>query len=177
MSARDNILASAALLAQQQGPLGLTIDRVVNHANVSKGSFFHYFKTKDDMVAALLAKAIGDFEVRLRRFTESGASFHQSLISATIDEIKQNTGLLAAFIAAVAVDRKLADQVATRLQAWNTRLLDEGLSQTEATAVRLMLDGMLMQTLLRPSVPDTDELFVLAQIGEMLVKTFGRETT
>lgn len=51
---REQWLAEGLKLLGQQGPDVLKIDRLCQHLTVSKGSFYHHFRDREDYVDALL---------------------------------------------------------------------------------------------------------------------------
>ena len=54
MSAKEKLLNAAAQLAATDGVQGLSVDRVVTAAGVSKGAFLYHFETKGQMISALV---------------------------------------------------------------------------------------------------------------------------
>lgn len=51
---RTKILDTAQSLMLREGFHGVTVDRLIAEAGISKGSFFYHFASKDDLPAALL---------------------------------------------------------------------------------------------------------------------------
>lgn len=52
----DELMAAAEDLFVRQGVEATTIDQIVAQAGVAKGTFYHYFSSKADVLAALRAK-------------------------------------------------------------------------------------------------------------------------
>lgn len=52
---REQWLAEGLRLLGEQGPEVLKIDRLCRHLQVSKGSFYHHFRDREDYIEALLA--------------------------------------------------------------------------------------------------------------------------
>jgi TetR/AcrR family transcriptional repressor of nem operon len=50
--ARAKLIAAALKLVRQRGYAGTTVDELCREAGVTKGAFFHHFKTKDDLAIA-----------------------------------------------------------------------------------------------------------------------------
>ncbi len=61
----ENLMAAAAGLFIARGIDGTTIDDIVAKAGVAKGSFYHYFATKGDVVLALRARFSQDFATQV----------------------------------------------------------------------------------------------------------------
>lgn len=53
---RSKILDTAQALMLREGFHGVTVDRLIAEAGISKGSFFYHFASKDDLPAALLER-------------------------------------------------------------------------------------------------------------------------
>lgn len=58
---RDRILETASALFYERSVRGVGVDLVVEKAGVAKTSLYRYFRTKDDLVAAFLAREDRDF--------------------------------------------------------------------------------------------------------------------
>ncbi len=70
-SARDKILAAAFALVRARGYSATTVDDLCAAAGVTKGAFFHHFKSKED-----LAVAAADHWSETTRAFFAGASYH-----------------------------------------------------------------------------------------------------
>ncbi|MCY1197555.1 HTH-type transcriptional regulator BetI [compost metagenome] len=84
----DELMAAAEALFIQKGVEATTVNEIVERAGVAKGTFYHYFTSKNDMLAALRAKfsqgfldhiqqavdacAPDDGAARLRAWTRAG---------------------------------------------------------------------------------------------------------
>ncbi len=60
-SARDAIVEVATRLMQLRGYHGTSLDDVLSESGVGKGSFYHYFKSKEDLGYAILDGVIAGF--------------------------------------------------------------------------------------------------------------------
>jgi len=56
MATREKILDAAQHLILARGYVGMTVDHVLDEVGITKGAFFHHFKTKDDLAKALLRR-------------------------------------------------------------------------------------------------------------------------
>jgi TetR/AcrR family transcriptional regulator, transcriptional repressor for nem operon len=52
LSAKDNILAAALSVIRRKGYAATSVDDLCATAGVTKGAFFHYFKSKEDLAVA-----------------------------------------------------------------------------------------------------------------------------
>jgi AcrR family transcriptional regulator len=58
---RDRVLDTASALFYNQGVRAVGVDLIVEEAGVAKTSLYRHFRTKDDLVAAFLAREDADF--------------------------------------------------------------------------------------------------------------------
>jgi len=56
MATREKILDAAQDLILDRGYVGMTVEHVLDKVGITKGAFFHHFKTKDDLAKALLQR-------------------------------------------------------------------------------------------------------------------------
>ena len=56
VATREKILDAAQELILQRGYVGMTVEHVLDRVGITKGAFFHHFKTKDDLAKALLRR-------------------------------------------------------------------------------------------------------------------------
>ncbi len=71
-NAKEKIVESALRLMLDKGYTGTTVDEICENAGVSKGSFYHFFKSKEDIGVAALEGFIkrGEELMRLGDFME-----------------------------------------------------------------------------------------------------------
>lgn len=56
LATREKILDSAGQLIMESGYGGTTVDEVIERSSITKGAFFHHFKSKEDLAHALVAR-------------------------------------------------------------------------------------------------------------------------
>ena len=56
--AREMLLDSAARVFTERGFRGATVDAILDHAGLSKGTFYWHFESKDELVLAVLAERV-----------------------------------------------------------------------------------------------------------------------
>jgi TetR/AcrR family transcriptional repressor of nem operon len=69
---REKILTAAQGLILARGYVGMTVEHVLDEVGITKGAFFHHFKTKDDLARALLAR-YAEHDERIYRETRERA--------------------------------------------------------------------------------------------------------
>ncbi len=60
MTTRDNIVASAAQLFYRQGYENTSFADIAGAVQISRGNFYYHFKTKDEILSAVLAARMSD---------------------------------------------------------------------------------------------------------------------
>ncbi len=89
MNRRNSILKAAQNLILREGAGAFTLERLAAEAKISKGGFLYHFASKEELVAALVARTIESFEKDLARFkkkygAQPGAKT-RAFISATCE--------------------------------------------------------------------------------------------
>ena len=68
---RERILDAAQAVILDRGYSGMSIDRVIEKLDVTKGSFFHHFKSKKELAHELIRRYADDgiqlFETNMER--------------------------------------------------------------------------------------------------------------
>lgn len=81
----DDLTAAAADLFIAQGIDSTTVDEIVTRAGVAKGTFYHYFATKADVIVALRERFARDFVSRIAVcIEESSPNDHHGRLSAWV---------------------------------------------------------------------------------------------
>src|SRR5919201_2872374 len=65
---RERLVASAAALFHEQGVQRTTLAEVADRAEVPPGNVYYYFKTKDELVAAVLGGYLGQAAILIASF-------------------------------------------------------------------------------------------------------------
>jgi AcrR family transcriptional regulator len=91
-STREQLLQAALQVFHHQGIANTTLEAVAKESGVPKGNIFYHFKTKDDLVAAVIAARVAELELqfataeaeadprqRLLALVRTGSHFKESL--------------------------------------------------------------------------------------------------
>lgn len=90
VTTRDKLLDAAQEMINQQGFAATSIDRIIEKAGVTKGTFFYYFKTKNDLARALMDRhAAGD-----QRVLRSSMDRAEKLSSEPLQQVLIFVGLI-----------------------------------------------------------------------------------
>src|SRR5215208_3021800 len=146
---RDNLLDAAAKVVHRDGAQALTLDAVANEAEVSKGGLLYHFKSKNDLVTAMVERWMAEFE---RDIQEADPSFTRGYVKASAPAGNE-LGMLAALVA----EPSLLVTVRLQYGIWQDRVEREGRDPVDATVARLAADGLWLAELLGMG-PPTGEL-------------------
>ncbi|TCP12647.1 TetR family transcriptional regulator [Crenobacter luteus] len=79
---REHILATGEALVKSRGFTAAGLTELLSAANVPKGSFYHYFKSKEDYGVALLARYFDRYDASMdERLSTPGASARERLLA------------------------------------------------------------------------------------------------
>jgi AcrR family transcriptional regulator len=146
---RNRLLDAAGTVVHRDGAQALTLDAVAKEAAVSKGGLLYHFKSKNDLVAAMVDRWLADFGAEM---DESDADFVRGYIKASTPD-EHELGMLAALVA----DPSLLGAVREQYGIWQDRVARESRDPVDATVARLAADGLWLAELLGMG-PPTGEL-------------------
>jgi AcrR family transcriptional regulator len=85
---RNKLVGSAIELFSQQGISETTVGQIAAHAAVGKGTVYHHFEAKEDMVVAFMADLEGRLREKLRRFAQIEADLETVLVWYTRQRLR-----------------------------------------------------------------------------------------
>jgi AcrR family transcriptional regulator len=158
---RARLLDAASTVIRRDGPQALTLDAVAAQAGVSKGGLLYHFKSKRELLDALVARWMDDFQ---RDIDAESGNFARRYVAANDGAHAEEVGMLAALVA----DPQVLAAVRDRHETWQDRVATEGGDPVDATVARLAADGLWLADLLG-TAPPRDELRerVLARLLEL----------
>jgi AcrR family transcriptional regulator len=151
---RALLLDAAVAVIRRDGAQALTLDAVAAEAGVSKGGLLYHFKSKRQLLDAMVARWLDEWEAEFEG-DEQGDGFVASFVrtshlgGAGQEERAAVVGLLAAIAAEPDVLAAVRDRYAT----WQDRVEREGSDPVEATVARLAADGLWLADLLGLAPP------------------------
>lgn len=83
---REHLLATGERLCMQRGFTGMGLSELLKTAEVPKGSFYHYFRSKEAFGVAMLERHFAAWHQRLTVHFETGAGNHRDRILAYYQE-------------------------------------------------------------------------------------------
>jgi AcrR family transcriptional regulator len=141
---RTRLLDAASEVIRRDGSQALTLDAVAAQAGVSKGGLLYHFKSKRELLDALVGRWLDDFQ----RDIDAGPDFVTGYVNASGVE-SDDKGLLAALVA----DPDTLASVRERYAEWQDRVVKESGDPVEATIARLAADGLWLADLLGLAPP------------------------
>jgi AcrR family transcriptional regulator len=158
---RARLLDAASTVIRRDGPQALTLDAVAAQAGVSKGGLLYHFASKRELLDALVARWLDDFD---RDIEAEPGNFAERYVRASDGAKAEEAGLLAALVA----DPKVLATVRERHVAWQDRVAAEAGDPVDGTVARLAADGLWLADLLGIAPPEGDlRERVLARLLEL----------
>lgn len=145
---KNKLLNAAGAVVRRDGPQALTLDAVAAEAGVSKGGLLYHYGTKQELIEALVARWLSEFQ---RDIDAADPHFTRGYVRASdpAGEIADELGLLAALVADPGVLRTVRERYAI----WQDRVEREGSDPVDATVARLAADGLWLAELLGMAPP------------------------
>ncbi|MCA8256169.1 TetR/AcrR family transcriptional regulator [Burkholderia sp. AU31624] len=162
-SSRDRLLDAAAELVASQGIQNLTIEAVAAAAKVTKAGLVYHFKTRDDLLAALIERVVGELDMLdlraqeardtrdAREADDSAKPLKSSLAELsklTFDMPEDRRLLLANLLAATSLYPHLAGPVRDFYTRSYARVAQSGPDAGQVLALVVALDGIALLELL-----------------------------
>jgi AcrR family transcriptional regulator len=140
---RDRLLDAAGAVVMRDGAQALTLDAVAEEAEVSKGGLLYHFKSKRDLVEAMVDRWQLEFQ---RDIEAADPNFARGYVRASDPAglMTDELGMLAAVVA----DPSLLATVRAQHRIWQDRVEREGGNPVDATVARLAADGLWLAELL-----------------------------
>jgi AcrR family transcriptional regulator len=148
-SSKDRLLDVAERIIVRGGLDALSVEAVVREAGLTKGAFFHHFKTKNAMLAALTERLGQQVADQARRSAANDPEPRGRSLRAQLDLVfgadRVQRERLRALVLALLQSASSNPQLRARARAANAadlrRSVAEGLSVGRALVLQLALDG------------------------------------
>ena len=167
-NSKDKILESAALLFTQQGFDKVSIDTVMNNAQLTRGAFYSHFSSKSDLYAQAIKK--GAQQAQLRKPEESNhdmALYAQYYLSKRHRDDDMQQGCPLAFLVTdiSQQDKQVRNSYTETLQGFIGQAEQSSENREQALqSVVLMIGGLAISRALNDKVL-SDELLIACQKG------------
>ncbi len=179
--ARERLLESAKILFSQKGYYATSVEDIVESAGFSKGTFYFYFKSKEELFKSLVEEMHLNIVKRLESFLERDIPLEDALIEHTkvfLEDIYQNRHIAQIFLFQLVGTneefRELYYTKVSHLREILTKMVDRAIQRGEINyknaenIVNLyagFLRMLVLEYVFREKEPDLERVKSLAQEG------------
>ncbi len=157
---RDKILEAAMNLVRNQGVGKLTLDGAAKEAGLSKGGVLYHFPSKNDLVRAMVARVISQWEKLhlsyLEREPEGPHRWMRAAVHAFFDTDSPccKDPLGTALLAGLAHDPDLIEPLRAKYREWMEQSMQDAPKPGLMGVIGLMGDGLVLHQLIGLDVLD-----------------------
>jgi AcrR family transcriptional regulator len=179
--ARERLLESAKRLFSQRGYYATSVEDIVASAGLSKGAFYFYFKSKEELFKSLVEEMHLNIVKRLENFLERELPLEDALIEHAkvfLEDIYQNRHIAQIFLfQLVGTNEEFRELYYTKiahLRELLAKMVDKAIQRGEITyknaenIVNLyagFLRMLVLEYVFREREPDLERVKSLAQEG------------
>jgi len=180
-SARERLLESAKILFSQKGYYATSVEDIVESAGFSKGTFYFYFKSKEELFKSLVEEMHLNIVKRLEGFLERDLPLEDALVEYAkvfLEDIYQNRHIAQIFLFQLVGTneefRKLYYTKVSHLRELLTKMVDRAIQRGEIAyknaenIVNLyagFLRMLVLEYVFKENEPDLERVKSLAQEG------------
>ena len=144
--ARARILKAADALAAERGPGNLSVEAVAVRAGLSKGGVLYHFRTKVELLSALVGSHIEQRRLRVEQHMAGAAGGANGLAEALVEAYREekscSTPPPSGILAAIAAHPDLLDPLRAHHHETLSRLRQDSGDPDLATIAFLAIEGM-----------------------------------
>jgi AcrR family transcriptional regulator len=173
---RGQILDAAGAVFARMGFHDARMDDIVDQANLSKGGVYWYFKSKDQLAAALVERVLARSAASLRKLLDNDQSFMERMrllgqyIAADVRALNKLRGVILEFYALAARDMRVRQRVRIYIDEFIelfAAMIRQGIDRGEcrhvdprksATALEAMCEGLMILWLVDTTGFNIDEM-------------------
>jgi AcrR family transcriptional regulator len=179
---RDAILEAAAQLVHEQGASALTLDATCSRAGMSKGGLLYHFRSKEELLVALMEQRQEFVESTVRKEYDSDPEpelpgrYHRALIRAQFGILLSEESFQHTVMGGVAVQllasggessRKLNENFKCHRRAWDELLDSDDLDTVQSLIVHSALDGLVTHQIMHQENPPRE---ILVRMRDQLLE-------
>lgn len=149
---RLRILDSARRVVLEKGVMRLTLNEVIEKANISKGGLLYHYSSKDELIKGMLEHAFESFEASLTKYLEKDSgpgawlrAYIYSTFPELLDNQKDSSLTASAILATASLNPSLLEPYSKLLLKWNEALKNCGIPLDKAQTIRMASDGLWLQ--------------------------------
>jgi len=160
LGVQERILDAAEQVVVKEGVANLTLEAVAREAGMSKGGLLYHFRSKSDLIIAIIQRLGKRCETEHSRLLSANqqerGAFTRAYISARTTEppdMKRRL-IFTALLAAAGTNQDYLEPIRERARQWQTMLEADGIDPATATVIRLAIDGLCLCSLFGLPVPE-----------------------
>ncbi|RPH29968.1 TetR/AcrR family transcriptional regulator [Buttiauxella warmboldiae] len=135
---REHLLATGEQLCLQRGFIGMGLSELLSTAEVPKGSFYHYFRSKEAFGVAMLERYYAAYNLRLEQHFSQGCGNYREKLLAWYQETVNGFSQRGSLIGCLTV--KLSAEVCDLSEDMRTAL-NKGAAQIVAQLAEALEQG------------------------------------
>lgn len=165
---REDLLDAAEQVILHKGVSNLTLDAVAARANVSKGGLLYNYRSKDELIGAMLKRMLEELDAATNAALEvegpEPSRYARALVKGGLGSATSPSPQRTALLAAVANNPKLLEGQGQSYRASIDQMMEEGLDFEKAAIIALATDGLWLLELIgvKPFNPEEREWIVAA---------------
>ncbi|MFE8646415.1 TetR/AcrR family transcriptional regulator [Sphingomonas sp. NCPPB 2930] len=149
INAKERLIETAMDIISNQGVQELTLEAVAAAAGVTKGGLIYHFKTKDELLVALVAHMLEQDKLRTDRISGTPKALLQSWIDEVFDMSPKESLLRANLLSAASSHPQLVGLVRERYEQGYRHLQSvTGSKAGLAVAIAVATDGIALLELM-----------------------------
>ncbi|CAA7623908.1 TetR/AcrR family transcriptional regulator [Magnetospirillum sp. UT-4] len=158
---REKIIDAAMTIVRDQGVARLTLDEAARIAGMSKGGVLYHFKTKDDLIRAMVQRMIDACDALHHEYylaePEGSYRWARTVVRTAFDPNGPAADPVGgALLAAVAVNPELMAPLQAKYREWLERVESDSPDFALASLVCLAMDGYVFDRMLGLPMCDDD---------------------
>ncbi len=166
---RDLILEAASLLVQEQGASALTLDATCAKAGMSKGGLLYHFRSKDELMLALLDYQHRVMETMVQKAFDSDDApdrpgrYHRALVRAMFQLLGSENPTQFSIVGGIAIQlmatggqchQALQQHICCKMEDWSGKMNEDGLSPLSGWLIHCTINGIITHQVMHQKLPD-----------------------
>lgn len=158
---RETIIDAAMAIVREQGVSKLTLDAAAKLAKLSKGGVLYHFKSKDDLIRAMVQRMIASCDaLHLEYYAqepEGPYRWARTVVRTAFDPRGPSGDPVGgALLAAVTVNPDLLAPIHAKFAEWIERVKSDSPNPTLAALVCMAMDGYVFERMLKLPLCDDE---------------------
>lgn len=172
---KDKIVDAAMAIVREQGVAKLTLDAAAKVAQVSKGGVLYHFKSKDDLIRAMVQRLIESCDaLHMEHYEQEPPGpyrWARTVVRTTFDPRgPSDDPINSALLAAVSVNPDLLAPIHAKFAEWIERVRSDSPDPARAELICMAMDGYIFERMLKLPICDQEACERIKQAALDLLK-------